>query len=653
MSQPWRHNILVRILLPSVALILLSNIAILLITVSKLDKQLREGSDGLLRNELQKLQGQFERSIEELIDDTRLLRDIPAVEGISRAYFSGGVDPQDGSSIDSWSARLESFFLAMLRASSSSVQLRYIRADGQEMVRADRYGSGETIRLVRQSALQNKFEREYFKETSALANGEVFLSDIDLNYESGQVMEPRHIVMRAATPVYLKDNLVGVVVINESFDKSFEALKPLTLDTRKLLIANGKGDYLYHFDRSKAITSSRTEHGNFFEDFGVSKAQLPADTISIIHRENESVAMNSIAYNPYNLDDQLIITLIEDYSEPSPIRVQMLNQAYLLIGLAVLISVLLVGINAQRIVAPIRKMKTLLEQSDDGRLKEELPLDAPGEVGTLARAFDQVFRELNQRQSQLQREMAITTKTQRELEGSVNRLAQANHELTEFAYIASHDLQEPLRTITSFIDLLNSEHSDDLNEEGKQFLRFITESSTRMHELIKGLLDFSRVGINATPEKVDCNQLLEDITDDLSVNLEEREGIIEHGNLPVLFAYKTELRLLLQNLITNSLKFSRPDVPPKIRIDARQIADIWQFTVVDNGIGIAPEYRQKVFRIFQRLHSKGEFEGTGIGLAHCKKIVGLHGGDIWVEDAAVEGCRIVFTIKDLENEKTR
>ena len=650
MNQSWRQSILVRILLPTIVLIIISNIAILLITVSKLDEQLRSSSDDLLRNELQKLEGQFRRSVEEIIIDTRLMRDLPPVQGIPRAAANNGVDPIDGSSVEDWGARMQAILKSMLQANPSLVQLRYIRIDGEELVRVDRYGANESVRIVSSSELQNKFKREYFQETIALKEGEVYISDIDLNYEAGKIMEPRHVVMRAATPVYLDDELVGIMIVNESFDSSFESLKPLTQDSRKLIVANAKGEYLFHYDSSKAITSSGTEHGNFYQDHGIDVQNIKPETIDFVHGENETVALNTIAYNPYNSEEFLIIGLIEDYSAAPEVRVQMLNQAYLLIGVALLISIILVGINAQRIAAPIGRMKRLLEQSNEGVLAEELPLDAPGEVGTLARAFDQVFKELNQRQKQLTDEVAIRKSTQNELEESIGRLAQANHELSQFAFIASHDLQEPLRTIISFIGLLEEDYADTFDDDGKQYLKFITESSQRMQDLIKGLLDFSRVGRDVVPEFVDCNSLVQAIKDDLSVNLTECGGIIESDNLPSFHAFKTEMRLLLQNLISNSLKFSQPNVPPVVKIAAERQGGMWQFTVTDNGIGIPEEYRDRVFRIFQRLHGKNEFEGTGIGLAHCKKIVALHGGDIWIGDAPSQGCRIFFTVKDMQDE---
>ncbi len=224
-------------------------------------------------------------------------------------------------------------------------------------------------------------------------------------------------------------------------------------------------------------------------------------------------------------------------------------------------------------------------------------------------------------------------------------LKKKNKELEQFAYITSHDLQEPLRTVMNFTSLFKNEYEEQLDENATIYLTFIAQASNRMSLLIKGLLDYSRIGSKRETVSVDCTQLLKELEIDLHTSIKESGTTFVTDNLPTIKAYKTELRMLFQNLISNAIKFRKKDVPPLITITGKNKNDFWEFSIEDNGIGIADKNKEKVFSIFQRLHSKDEYEGTGIGLAHCQKIVDLHEGDIWVTSELNKGSVFNFTIK--------
>lgn len=226
-----------------------------------------------------------------------------------------------------------------------------------------------------------------------------------------------------------------------------------------------------------------------------------------------------------------------------------------------------------------------------------------------------------------------------------------NKELEQFAYIASHDLQEPLNTISSFIGLLAEDYGENFDEAGKESMTFIKDASIRMKKLIDALLEYSRLGRSEEYHNVDCNTIIQELKKDLQVVLEKTDAKITVKNLPIVKGSEIELRLLFQNLISNGIKFNAPGTVPEVDITCIEKNDpedvskgFWQFSIKDNGIGIPEEHQERIFAIFQRLHSRDEYEGTGIGLAHCKKIVEAHGGKIWLTSKAKNGSTFHFTI---------
>ena len=234
-----------------------------------------------------------------------------------------------------------------------------------------------------------------------------------------------------------------------------------------------------------------------------------------------------------------------------------------------------------------------------------------------------------------------------EKEKQAAELSIANKELKHFTFIASHDLQEPLRTVANYIEMFQELYSNQLDEQALKYLNSINNANRRMRELVKSLLDFSRLGHNRVLVEVDCNSMLTDLVSDLESMITRSGAVIHIGELPVMNLYEIEIRQLFQNLITNAIKFHKEDVVPQIYIEAQQIEDEWKFSVKDNGIGIDAIYFERIFDIFQRLNPKEKYEGNGIGLANCKKIVQLHQGQISIESTLGQGTTFHFTIPNL------
>jgi len=232
------------------------------------------------------------------------------------------------------------------------------------------------------------------------------------------------------------------------------------------------------------------------------------------------------------------------------------------------------------------------------------------------------------------------------LKNRANELAVSNAELEQFAYIASHDLQEPLRMVTSFLSQLQKKYEDQLDDKAQQYIHFATDGAVRMRQIILDLLEYSRVGrMDYRLEKIDLNELISGITGLYKTLIEETNAVINYGELPSIEAAKTPLQRVLSNLISNALKYNRKNVPPVIDIKVLEHKRSWEFIIADNGIGIRAQFFDKIFIIFQRLHARDEYSGTGIGLAICKKIVENHGGEIWLTSKEGKGSTFHFTIQ--------
>ena len=228
-----------------------------------------------------------------------------------------------------------------------------------------------------------------------------------------------------------------------------------------------------------------------------------------------------------------------------------------------------------------------------------------------------------------------------------NELVFTISELNQFTYISNHDLQEPLRTMTTFSQMLHDEYQGKLDEDGNRYLEFIHNSALRMSRMVKDLFEYSLLGKESVKTLLDCNKIVDAVLSDLGDLIKQNNVKITVRELPVINGYETEMRLLFQNLIVNAIKFQKQDSSPEISISAERVEKHWLFSIRDNGIGIEETYREKIFIIFQRLHNRTEYGGTGIGLAHCKKITEMHGGKIWVESTPEIGSVFKFTIPDL------
>jgi signal transduction histidine kinase len=272
---------------------------------------------------------------------------------------------------------------------------------------------------------------------------------------------------------------------------------------------------------------------------------------------------------------------------------------------------------------PLESVRAEAQTVASGDLNHEVQFSGPREFSELAADVEAMRRQL--------------IYSLDDVSFKASELERSNRELEQFAYVASHDLQEPLRKVASFCQMLESRYAEQLDERAKQYIAYAVDGAKRMQGLINDLLAFSRVGQPGTSfGPVDLNEAAGRAVSELEAAIEDSDATITVDRLPVVPGERGLLIQLFANLIGNSIKFRRVDVPPVIRITAEQKNGEWEFACEDNGIGIEPSYRERVFVIFQRLHPRDAYPGTGIGLALCRKIVDFHGGKIWIDDAQAD-----------------
>ncbi len=265
---------------------------------------------------------------------------------------------------------------------------------------------------------------------------------------------------------------------------------------------------------------------------------------------------------------------------------------------------------------------------------------------------EKYMQELLEKEHHLREKLQISNlelnRTKNILEKTVHKLEISNADLEQFAYVASHDLQEPLRMVSSFTQLLEKQYKNRLDEDADDYIDFIVEGAHRMKDLIYDLLTFSRLNTEAKEfEETKLETILNDVLTTLKSSIEENDVKITHNNLPTVMADPTQIQQLFQNLLTNAIKFCG-ERNPEIHLDAAELEDELKISISDNGIGISPLNQEKIFNVFTRLHTREEYEGTGIGLSICKRIVQRHGGRIWVESEERKGSTFYFTISKLE-----
>ncbi|MET8250160.1 CHASE3 domain-containing protein [Micromonospora sp. NPDC005197] len=307
-------------------------------------------------------------------------------------------------------------------------------------------------------------------------------------------------------------------------------------------------------------------------------------------------------------------------------------------------TVLLLSLD-RMVIRPLTGLATQVREVAEGDYQHRIATVGPPEFIRLGDDVDAMRQKIASDLAEVREARERIEWVNSQLQKQAEELTRSNRDLEQFAYVASHDLQEPLRKVASFCQLLQRRYAGQLDERADQYIAFAVDGAQRMQRLINDLLAFSRIGRLTTGfVDVDLNKVMGDVAGQTEAARQYADAELTWTELPVIRGEEPLLTNLLANLVSNSIKFRRPDVPPKVHISARLVGAEWEISCQDNGIGIEPEFADKIFVIFQRLHSKDAYPGTGIGLAIVKKIAEYHGGRVWVDTDVPEGTAIRFTL---------
>jgi signal transduction histidine kinase len=321
-----------------------------------------------------------------------------------------------------------------------------------------------------------------------------------------------------------------------------------------------------------------------------------------------------------------------------------------ILGAAGVVVLLLIGFVFEglrrAVTAPLSRLSADALVVTSGDFHHPIAATGPADLRVLARGVEAM-------RGRLVDELAFADGARSLMDEQAVELRRSNAELEQFAYVASHDLQEPLRKVASFCQLLQRRYAENLDERANQYIAFAVDGATRMQTLINDLLSFSRVGrLHTENSSVSLDDVTKTVLGGLSLAVEDAEALVTHDPLPTIAGDRTQLEMLFHNLLGNAVKFRTPDRPPRIHIEAVRDGERWRMAVADNGIGIDPEFAPKVFTIFQRLHTRDAYPGNGIGLALCKKIVEFHGGAIAIDPDYTPGTRVTFDLPAADDAAT-
>ena len=559
--------------------------------------------------------------IKNLSGDAQYLAGTPPISGIPRAIQNGGIDPLDNSSLATWQKRLATIFTELIRAKPNYLQIRYIGLanNGKELLRIDR--KGKLIKNIPKNKLQSKGHTSYFKNAINLNSGEVYLSDITLNREFGRISIPHTPVIRAASPVYLDDKLFGILVINMEFGKIFNELIKNT--PRELIpyVTNEEGYFLAHPDNNLTYGFDHANQNRiqtFYKGFDLQKNGDLRDFEFTTAINGDVIHIVKTHFDPMQKNRFFAVMLATSYKNLQSGSDQLRFESFVIMGLLVIISLVVAAVLASRLMHPLQLISIASEDLANGREVQNLPVDSSDEIGELARSFDNMRHQLDDKK--------------RELLVSQSHVHHANKmaSLGEMASAMAHEINSPLQAINLMAQRVQRQLKKDISKEGiNTSMKKIVASVSKISEIIDSLRNVSR----ASTEDEFLDTRLSDLINDVLHITEERfkvnnvkfdityHDILENTKIQ---CQRLQISQVLINLLNNAYDAIQQQQDKWIKIDIRKITDKIQISVTDSGPGISYDLIERIFEPMFTTKEVGK--GTGLGLSISRDIILKHNG---------------------------
>lgn len=491
-------------------------------------------------------------------------------------------------------------------------QLRILDTTGREIIRVDYRNANNTI-VVPTPYLQDKSDRGYFKAGMTLQENEVLITKLGLNRERGEIEIPYNPVLRSITPLFLNGKKYAYLVTN------FDARR-IIKDIKNFITENPKTNFELRDDRNGLLVSESSSYENLIDD--------SIELSRFNKKQLDSFAVFGIIKHAKDTNIKKRIPLVSALILPENINQVKSETAFYTLNATIEDDVIIASLFSFHNFELVGTMLMILLLAIACYISTQNKAQAETRYADLKKANKSLIRN------------------EAKLKKSKRMLEKKNEILEQYAFVASHDLKEPINSIQGVVNQFELFYKDKLDEEGKSYIQFLSDSSSRMKKMVENLLEYARLGREYELSEVDCNDIIDNIIQDYAFVIKQKNATILKEELPTIEGQSIELKLLFQNLIANSLKFVPEDRTPEIKISANKVANGWKFTISDNGIGMKEENTSRIFKLFSRLHGRSKFSGNGIGLAQCKKIIDNLKGKIWVNSTLGEGSEFHFILPE-------
>ena len=640
-------------------LVTITSLTTVLVVSIQLNNHLTNQKYNELHQSLSFISSSLNKDIKQLTEDAHIIANSRLIQSVVANHnnidsFLSLIEQEE------WKESLTVLFNQILAANTHYFKVRYVRyqkgtnlPSAKEML-VIRRQNNSVIQLP-DDQLQEKIHRGYIQNALSLRPNQTLLSELSLNREFGVISEPKTATLRAVSPIFHKQKLHGFIIISMDVTQMFHQLTKIITPPKQFYALRSDGYYFHHPDEqlSFSFEFNDSPQYTFQQQFSGSEALITdpknnnRSTVFKTDKLKMAVVTEQAFFDPLNPHRYMLLTLVQPYQQIDEIT-QNINISLLTTGLIIALIAAVTGFLMMRKLAqPVKQLLSSMKQFGGTQQVGDLPVNRHDELGALARHFTQMSSEIKRQTEQLNQEINVRITKEKLLKVQEEELKRSNSELEKFAYVASHDLQEPLRKVQAFGDRLAERLTDKLDDKSEDYLNRMQQAASRMSQLISDLLAFSRVATQGHPfTRQPLDNILDGVLSDLEIAIEKSSTIIKRESLPELDVDAAQFRQLFQNLVGNAIKFRRQDTQHIINIWSKLTPDNTKVRIhiKDNGIGLDPKYTDRIFEVFQRLHARSQYEGTGIGLAICRKIIERHGGTINVISLPGEGAEFIIEL---------